>query len=581
MNIMSALCSNKCHGKVLVLGNDNRSFLTVIRSLGRKNICVHVGWCAKNLYALKSRYISKVHEIPGFSLDNDHWKTALIDLLKSERFDLVVPCNDSTIIPLQTHRVELEKHARLYLLDDDCYRIANDKFEMQKLAGRLGINVAEELTISKGMTAAEIVSALRLPVVIKPRASYTKEKISQKDRVLKIYDEKGLGEFLSKVRPDESYVAQRNFIGKGAGVEIIAKQGRILVAFQHVRIHEPLTGGGSSYRMSVYPFEPLLEASKKIIGALKYTGVAMIEYKFNDKTQDWIFIEINARFWGSLPLPVACGIDFPYYLYCMIVEGKTRFNPYYKAGVYCRNTSNDARWMVDNLKADRKDPTLATRPLHKVAMEIFNVFFFNERNDTLVLDDFKPGLCEIKGVVGYYWKTGLRKILERVANLPHLRHIRKKRACSRIARAESLLFVCKGNICRSPFAHYYLSNKNIPGLCIDSCGYYPKENRLCPQEAVSEAAKFDVDLFAHRSKVINDELIRKADVVLVFDWSNYIAVRERYSFAVNKILFVSAFDEKSSVEIKDPYGSDTEMFFSTYGKIAGILDRVEIALSKR
>ena len=42
---------------------------------------------------------------------------------------------------------------------------------------------------------------------------------------------------------------------------------------------------------------------------LNYSGVAMIEYKLNPETGDWVFIEINARFWGSLPLAVAAGAD--------------------------------------------------------------------------------------------------------------------------------------------------------------------------------------------------------------------------------------------------------------------------------
>ena len=50
------------NGKVLVLGDDDRSFLTVIRSLGRKNICVHVGWCPSASFALHSKYIKKIHE---------------------------------------------------------------------------------------------------------------------------------------------------------------------------------------------------------------------------------------------------------------------------------------------------------------------------------------------------------------------------------------------------------------------------------------------------------------------------------------------------------------------------------------
>jgi len=76
----------KVNGKVLVLGDDDRSFLTVVRSLGRKNISVHVGWCPPSSFALHSKYIKKVHDIPPFSFQNNSWKESLISLFQQEKF---------------------------------------------------------------------------------------------------------------------------------------------------------------------------------------------------------------------------------------------------------------------------------------------------------------------------------------------------------------------------------------------------------------------------------------------------------------------------------------------------------------
>jgi protein-tyrosine-phosphatase/predicted ATP-grasp superfamily ATP-dependent carboligase len=565
----------KYDGKALVLGNDNRSFLTVIRSLGRKNICVHVGWCNLHIHALKSKYIFQIHNIPSFSLTNDDWKNFLIKLFKAEQYDLVIPCNDSSIIPLQMFRREFEELTKLYLLEDKCYRIANDKFEMQRLAQKLGLNVAKEINISKATLAENIISRFQLPVVIKPKASFTKEKISQKEYVFKIYGRKELEHFLSKNDNYENFVIQENFIGKGAGIEILAKSGKILVAFQHVRIHEPLTGGGSSYRMSVQPFDSLLKASQKIIKALNYTGVAMIEYKFNPATNDWIFIEINARFWGSLPLPVACGINFPYFLYLMLIKNQTEFNQSYKSGIFCRNTANDIRWMIANLEADRNDPTLATRHLGKVFLEIFNPIFFKERNDTLVLDDLKPGFAELKGSSGYYFKTAFRKIYHKIIQFSIIRVFKKQKAMQLFAKASSVLFICKGNICRSPFAHYYLESKKIPNLSIDSCGYFPKKDRPCPKEAVQAAKMIGIDLSLHRSKIVNEDLIKKADVIFVFDIANYRVICDSFKFAKYKIFMISALNEKIPFQVKDPYGSDIKQFSDTYDLIIKLLDSVE------
>ncbi len=96
-------------GKVLLLGSGNKSFLALIRSFGRKGICLHVGWCQQEIYALKSKYISCNHYIPPFSHTDHEWKDTLKRILTKENYDLVVACSDPQIIPLQLYKDELDK----------------------------------------------------------------------------------------------------------------------------------------------------------------------------------------------------------------------------------------------------------------------------------------------------------------------------------------------------------------------------------------------------------------------------------------------------------------------------------------
>ena len=330
---------------------------------------------------------------------SDSWKKSFIDLLKKEKYDLVIPSSDPTIIPLQKHKDELDKISKIYLLEDDCYKTANDKFEMQKLAVELGINVPKEIEVSKTTSLEHIFSNFSLPVVLKPQSSFAINKLDKKKFVTKAFTADELQNHLNSLEDGDLVCAQQNFVGKGVGIELLAKEGQLLYAFQHLRIHEPLHGGGSSYRKSVPLHKGLLEASEKLIKALNYTGVAMVEFKLDLSTNTWVFIEINARFWGSLPLAVASGADFPFFLYAMLVEGKTEFNSQYRRGLYSRNISKDLGWLYQNLKADRSNPYLETRPLLRVALEGFNLLFLKERYDTFTLDDPKPGFAEIDSIL--------------------------------------------------------------------------------------------------------------------------------------------------------------------------------------
>ncbi len=84
--IRSASSHLVANGKVLVLGQGTSSFLTVVRSLGRQGIKVHVGWCPPDCPALKSRYVARFHAIPPYTSDGE-WKRRLIELMEQEHFD--------------------------------------------------------------------------------------------------------------------------------------------------------------------------------------------------------------------------------------------------------------------------------------------------------------------------------------------------------------------------------------------------------------------------------------------------------------------------------------------------------------
>ncbi len=567
---------SKYDGKALILGNDNRSFLTVIRSLGRKNICIHVGWCDADLYALKSKYISKYHQIPPFSLSNNDWKNCLIKILKDENYDIVIPCHDPSIIPLQLNKKEFSSIAKIYLLYDKVYAIANDKFKMSKLAKQLGINVPKEIEIYKSTTVEDILAAIPFPMVLKQRTSFTIDRLDKKRCVHKVYTIDELKFHLDRSNDTEVLIAQKNIIGNGAGIELLAHEGEILYAFQHIRIHEPLTGGGSSYRKSVHPHPELLDASAKLMQALKYTGVAMVEFKINLDTNDWVFIELNARFWGSLPLPVTTGADFPYYLYLMLVRGKKNFPSDYKKGIYCRNLSNDINWFLSNLKADRSDPTLATLPLWRVALEFVNIISLKERSDTLVADDIKPGLAELTDIIRKLFFKLFQKVRDYIVTWHLFLIIQKHITLRALKKVRTILFLCKGNICRSPFAHYYFKTICPSNINITSCGYYPIERRTCPLEAIETAKRFGIDLTTHRSNVVNENIIQRADIIFTFDGENLRTILSQFPSAKSKIYRISSLDINTPLSIKDPYGQGVNFYFETYKKIKQILDSPEI-----
>jgi protein-tyrosine-phosphatase/predicted ATP-grasp superfamily ATP-dependent carboligase len=561
-------------GKVLVLGFDNKAFLSVIRSLGRHNLQIHAGWCFNSSPALFSKYLVKVHDIPPYFPSDDSWKDALTSVLQRERFDLVVPCHDQNIHPLQKHRAELEKFSPIYLLDDDVFEVVFNKFKTIELAEMLDVQIPRWIRVSKLEEAGTILSRFQLPVVIKPHASFTLDDLTHRHIVLKAYNPEELYSSLEVLLRQGDVQIQENFIGTGVAIGVLADCGDLLLAFQYIRIHEPMVGGQgeSSYRKSVSLDPELLDATKKMLKALSYTGVGMFEFKMNFETGQWVFLEINGRFWGSLPLAISAGADFPYYLYQLLLEGKRDFPKGYKTDIYCRNLYRDSKWMWENFKADKTDPTLASLPLDQVAREIVNILALRERSDTLVMDDPKPGLMELLRLIITVVRKAVRRAELFLLSFRPTRKIVTYRARRALKKARSILFLCKGNIYRSPFAKYYAQSVLPESIEVMSCGFFPEHGRTCPEDAVLVAGEMGVKLMQHRSSAITEEIVRQAQVIFTFDEENLRTLLARYPFAKGKVYRLGLLAEQGPAIVDDPWGGNLQDIRVTFKTIKRALD---------
>lgn len=109
----------------------------------------------------------------------------------------------------------------------------------------------------------------------------------------------------------EKVLIEGHVPGVGTGAFFLIWEGVSRAEFMHMRLHEvPHTGGVSSYRKSWWHEGIYLDALAKL-NAMKWQGVAMMEYRWNPADDEFYFIEMNGRFWGSLHLALYAGVDFP------------------------------------------------------------------------------------------------------------------------------------------------------------------------------------------------------------------------------------------------------------------------------
>ena len=383
--------------KVLVLGDDTRSFLAIVRSLGRRQIEVHAAPANFASLALRSRYIARIHYLPYWMADGTEWLQATEKLLRDEAFDLVIPCNETTLLPIQRNRARLEQFACLAIPDDHSIDVLFDKHNTRELARSLGINVSAGRLPRPDDTAENVLAELGTPVVVKPRKSYSVDELQLRAKVLIIHSADELRPLLPLLDPDH-FVYESFFPGRGAGVSVLASRGKLLQAFEHHRQRES-GSGGSFYRMSA-PLTPELEkCCADMVAALGYTGVAMFEFRLGDNDGGWVLLEVNARPWGSMPLPVGLGVDFPYRWYMLLAEGVETPPVSYRTGIYGRNLIPDLWSILSDARQIRARGGGLVGFTGTRASELARVFTRREMHDVLVGDDLRPGLLELSSLI--------------------------------------------------------------------------------------------------------------------------------------------------------------------------------------
>lgn len=144
------------------------------------------------------------------------------------------------------------------------------------------------------------------------------------------------------------FIIQSYVSGETYGVSLLMNQGEPRAIFTHKRLRERIKSGGPSTLRVSTRNQPLEEYAVRLLSSRKFHGVAMIEFKYDEiKKQGW-FIEVNPRFWGSVGLAINAGVNFPYLLFQMAIDGDVEPILSYKEGL-------KAKWLLGDISAITKN----------------------------------------------------------------------------------------------------------------------------------------------------------------------------------------------------------------------------------
>jgi len=300
---------------VLVSDVHALGMLGVVRSLGRAGYRTHGYSAVSSGLGLRSRY--NRHPVVAPRYDDPAFLPWLRDYVQSHRIRALVP-TEGCLLAL---RPVITEFAHLLPLAPDpavIYRCLSkfdvlDEFlrESPESALRKHLPSTALLRPSDLPMLRERLAGLEPPVWVKGDAVHDRRG---GDAVVRRCDTHAEAAQVAAALLDryEAVLAQGNASSPvQAGANVLIEDGEVVAASMMLSLHDsPHTGGTSGLRRSWW-HDAMHEDAVARLRHLGWQGVAMVEYKWDPRSDAFEFIEVNSRFWAGLHLDLASGVDYP------------------------------------------------------------------------------------------------------------------------------------------------------------------------------------------------------------------------------------------------------------------------------
>ncbi|MDC1205443.1 ATP-grasp domain-containing protein [Candidatus Pacebacteria bacterium] len=388
--------------QALVLDGNLKSALSVVRSLGRKGVSVTCGAQRQTGMACHSRYVRERFVYPSPYTNQTGFINAIKNIAKKSKTPPVVYAfSDATYLTLFQYRDALKDIVVLKFPEETALEIAFDKAATYSKAKILGVPTIQTHMPTIKDEVVRLSDELSYPAVVKTRRSVTwKESGGMFGTAHFVQDKTELQEcfYDLEMKTGETPLVQPRIEGEEYGVEILSLDGKVIAEVVHHRMRSLSPTGGASVMKETVADSDIVKAmsmyAHKFIAELMWTGPIMVEFKVDSDSREPLLMEINGRWWGSLPLAVASGIDFPY-LYYQMASGEVLpdFVGIAKDGIVTRHFLGDVRHLLRVMFAH--DPMRShLYPSRAKALRDFFRRTKGSRGDIFAWNDLKPSFME-------------------------------------------------------------------------------------------------------------------------------------------------------------------------------------------
>lgn len=305
----------------LVLGA-NLNGLTITRSLGRMGVPVWLATPTNIKLASFSRYT--LQTLPWPNGDAEAQVEHLMDLAAQHKLEgwVLFPTSDETAALLAKFHAPLSCRYRVSTPTWEVLRWAYDKRLTYRLAAQESVDYPTTICPRSEEDLAS--SPCAFPAILKPAAHtvanrFTADKawpVANHDELLARFRE------ARKLLPAHLILVQERIPGGGESqfsYAALCRDGQPIASLTARRTRQyPVDFGYSSSFVETLDVPEIVPPSRRLLAAMRYTGLVEIEYKFDAHTGRYNLLDINPRLWTWSAVGGPAGTDFPYLLWRMM-----------------------------------------------------------------------------------------------------------------------------------------------------------------------------------------------------------------------------------------------------------------------
>ncbi len=293
--------------KVLIPSPPDLVQPAVVRGLGMAGHDVDVAWSmSPQEQRFKSRFCRSIHQVPSADQDREGYTDGVIELCRSQPYDLIMPTGERTLGCLLNHA---DKLPNALFPSSENFDMGMDKVRTFEMCAAHGFHHPGTHVIEDPFTLGKRAESLGFPVILKHQRNFGG---SYGVRCVTSYkDLEHTTEELRSLSDEWTTILLQEWIpGPLLDVCVVAREGHIgCIATQARRLMYPISGGVAAVVETVED-PKLVHAAEAIIEALNWTGPVQLEFKWDSKAGEYALIEINPRFWGTTGAWLKAGLNF-------------------------------------------------------------------------------------------------------------------------------------------------------------------------------------------------------------------------------------------------------------------------------